>query len=262
MPHEKTLQKPLTATELAEAERSALERQERGEKRAVEQYLKEVEAFVQRASKPELIKFLTLVLNGSPEAQKEFGQLQAYFNGQFGKLLQEGATRANSLPDSKDAKARPSESAKPVETLARAPEWNLATYERTGSINGTEVKVLDSDVYLAVQGYKANPRHLQSILASAELGAMGKQKAQARQELEGQKRHIVNSGNYPQGWDSAVLFHEESYRKEESRILSAADPKIQELLKSLSTDKGKMLIENTQRSILESGIKGNIRKGL
>ncbi len=55
---------------------------------------------------------------------------------------------------------------------------------------------------------------------------------------------------------------EEGYRKEEAKILSNAGPKVQELLKSLNTDKGRYLLENTERVIIESGIKSNIRKGL
>lgn len=254
---EKTIQKPLTATELAEGERLALERQERGDKRAVEQYLKEVEGFVRRASKPELLKFINIVLSGSPEAQKEFNQLKSFYNGQFEKLIQEGNTRI--INESANAPAsipanipKNAEKPKSIEVQQPVPKWNLAQYEQAGSINGKPVSVLSTDVYVALQNYKTNPRHIQNIVVSDEIRAMDKRKAQSRQELEGQKIHIVNSGNYPQGWDSAVNYHAESYRKEEAKILTGANPKIQELLQSLNTDKGKVLIENTQKSILES----------
>ncbi len=197
--HEKTLPKQLTAQELAEGERLSLERQKNGHERSVEEYLSKVESFVHRASKPELLKFITIVLSGSPEAQKEFNQLKGYYNGQFEKLLQEGNTRIiNKSANTPSAVSTNVEKPKSVEVQSQAPKWTPKQYEQTGTINGNSVTILSQDVYTALQSYKTNPERLTRIVASGELSAMNTRRTQARRELEEQKIHIVNSGNYPQ----------------------------------------------------------------
>lgn len=122
--------------------------------------------------------------------------------------------------------------------------------------------MLSTDAYIALKSAETNPDALANFLASDDLSALESRKRQARNELEKQKIHIINSGNYPQGWDSAINLHEETFKKQSEAIIAKHRPNTETFKKSLNTDQGRYLLENTERVIIESGIKSNIRKGL
>lgn len=122
--------------------------------------------------------------------------------------------------------------------------------------------MLSTEAYVALKTTKTNPDALAKFLASDDLSSLESRKRQARDELEKQKIHLINSGNYPQGWDSAVNFHEESFKKQAEVIVAKHRPNAEVFKKSLNTDQGRYLLENTERVLIESGIKSNIRKGL
>ena len=122
--------------------------------------------------------------------------------------------------------------------------------------------MLSTEAYVALKSTETNPDTLARFLASDELSVLDIKKREDRAELEKQKIYIVNSGNYPQGWDSAINLHEETFKKQSEAIIMKHRPNTETFKKSLNTDQGRYLLENTERVLIESGIKSNIRKGL
>lgn len=247
---------PRTAEEMLRAERLARERKERGDQEAMKELSFQMEGFIQSASPDNLRRFITIVCAGNQEAQKEYGQLCSYFNTKALELAKRPKPRKN--PEQKSAPGHSAErtTEQPVETLA------FSKFETKGDINGVSVPMLSTEAYVALKSTETNPDALAKFLASDDLSALESRKRQARDELEKQKIYIINSGNYPQWWDSAVNFHEESFKKQSEAIISKHRPNAEAFKKSLNTDQGRYILENTERVIIESGIKSNIRKGL
>ena len=247
---------PRTAEEMVRAEHLARERKERGDREAMTELSTQMEGFIQNASPDNLRRFITIVCAGSPEAQKEYGQLCTYFNTKALELAKH--PKAGKNPDQKPTTEHSAEriTERPAEPLV------FSKFETKGDVNGVSVPMLSTEAYVALKTTETNPDALAKFIASDDLSSLESRKRQARDELEKQKIHIINSGNYPQGWDSAVNFHEESFKKQAEVIVAKHRPNAEAFKKSLNTDQGRYLLENTERVLIESGIKSNIRKWL
>lgn len=242
-------QPPLTAQEMAREEQFAMERKERGDKQAEQEFKSKLEGFINRATPDELRKFMDMACQNSPEAQKDYAQMKGYFNRvacdmmKSPKKTQEHSDSVR-IPEVKNIVA--------ITTTA---------FEEKSMVRGNPVDVLNTDAYIALQSYKdgSNPERLLQLLSREDLAGLGKRKQEARGELEKQKIYIVNSGNYPQGYDSAVTFHEEAFRKQEEAILAKHRPEAEAFVKSLNTDRGRSLVDNTEMAMVEFGMKQSIR---
>lgn len=247
---------PRTAEEMLRAQDLARERKERGDREAMTQLSSQMEGFIQNATPDNLRNFITIVYAGSPEAQEEYGKLCSYFNTKALELAKRPKTGKS--PEQKMTAGHQVEhiTERPVEPLA------FSKFETKGDVNGVSVPMLSTEAYVALKSTETNPDAFARFLASDDLSALESRKRQGRDELEKQKIYIVNSGNYPQGWDSAINLHEETFKKQSEAIVAKYRPNTETFKKSLNTDQGRYLLENTERVIIESGIKSNIRKGL
>lgn len=183
---------PRTAEEMVRAEHLARERKERGDREAMTELSSQMEGFIQNATPDNLRRFITIVCDGNPEAQKEYGQLCTYFNTKALELVKRPKPGKN--PDQKSAPEHSAEriTERPVEPLA------FSKFETKGDVNGVSVPMLSTEAYVALKSAETNPDALANFLASDDLSALESRKRQARDELEKQKIYIINSGNYPQ----------------------------------------------------------------
>ena len=151
--------KPLTAEELAQEGRLAMERKERGDKRAMEEFGTRLEDFVKNASPENLRKFVLSACAGNPEAEKEYGQLCSYFNAKAMELARR--PKPEKIPGGKPSNETASEKppARPAYT----------EHETDSTVNGNPVRVLSSEAYAAYKsGNREAPREKRTLGARSE----------------------------------------------------------------------------------------------
>ena len=147
------------------------------------------------------------------------------------------------------------------ETLPSSP-LDIHEYCETKTLDGKGVSVLNPETFQALASYENHPDRLVEIVARKEIQALHNERDTERRALEGQKRTIILSGNYPQGWDSTVIAFDKRYKARETEILTANKPKAQALVQELQNKQGQTLLQNTAHYLQETETKDNIRRGL
>lgn len=181
---EKATNKPLTATEMAEQERFAVERKARGDERAEKEFMEQLTVFVDRAKPEELRKFITIACKDSPEEQKEFRQLQKYFDQKACEFIKTKTTkktpeRAQDTIPTKPHESNPQRTPEKSPEKLIAPQFDLTPFLKTEKINGNPVPVLSQDLYTAFSEYSSNPEKLQRLVFKDQLLLLAKKKEQA-----------------------------------------------------------------------------------
>lgn len=123
---------------------------------------------------------------------------------------------------------------------AETPPQTLDTshYTEKQRVNGRDIAVLKPEVYEALVSYANHPDRLTRVVAADKLHELRVRKEAERRVLEQQQKpSVIQSGNYPQGWDNIVATFEAKYQAEENQILQQFAPQTKELAQTLLNDR-------------------------
>ena len=139
---------------------------------------------------------------------------------------------------------------------------DIHEYCETKVVNGKNTVVLDHATVEALTSYENHPDRLVTVVAQKEIQALHAERDTERRALEEQKRTIILSGNYPQGWDGIVIASDEKYKARETEILIANTPKAQALVQALRSDQWQTIVRDTVLFVQETETKNSIRRWL